>query len=198
MADTARSAASERDVSLLQTPSVPITLANLGQYLAELKRMMPPTPMVQVGLCACPWRGRFLCVLRCVVVLPCRSRCAACVAVPLPLPAPQVEFENITYTTKVPVREAHIPTVATALTGIASRPAMRTHAVLQVSDAHGCVRSTCGDRRRGRLRYDAHIDLQCCIGVMGRRAWGCAAAAVAVVVSPFERGSASSHMDMPS
>ena len=139
MADTARSAASERDVSLLQTPSVPITLANLGQYLAELKRMMPPTPMVQVGLCACPWRGRFLCVLRCVVVLPCRSRCAACVAVPLPLPALQVEFENITYTTKVPVREAHIPTVATALTGIASRPAMRTHAVLQVSDAHCCV-----------------------------------------------------------
>ena len=43
----------------------------------------------------------------------------------------QVEFENITYSTEVPIRENTIPTVGSAFLNIASSNPTRTHAVLQ-------------------------------------------------------------------
>jgi hypothetical protein len=55
----------------------------------------------------------------------------------------QVEFENITYSTEVPLREAAIPTVASAFLNIAARKETRTHSVLQVGAQHGRLRSLC-------------------------------------------------------
>ena len=48
-------------------------------------------------------------------------------------PLLQVEFEDITFTKKVPVRDTGITTIASVVTKLARKPApMRTHAVLQV------------------------------------------------------------------
>ena len=43
----------------------------------------------------------------------------------------QVEFENLTYTTEVPEREATIPTVGSSFLNVARSNPTRTHAVLQ-------------------------------------------------------------------
>ena len=125
------------DVSLLQTPSIPITLQNLGKYMSELARAMPPPPPVQVGQ-----RKRKRMGLKASVRMSFSGSPATVTPPSMPYSTPQspavarcvvqVEFEDVTFTTRVPVRPNDVPNVGTALLGMANPPTTRTHAVLQV------------------------------------------------------------------